>query len=244
MANAKSSLKPHIKLEPQPRYQRAIVCGAPERAALIASQLDGTVELAKNREYHSFIGKYKGVDVLAVSHGVGAAGATICFQELMDVGVKTLIRVGTAGGLQDDSKIGDLALATAAIRQEGTSALMVPLCFPAVADPELTQGLAEALKSSGQPFHRGIIVTSDLFYPGLLENELKTFQQANAIAVEMECSALFISAQLRRARAAGIVALDGNPLRWDQGDYNPQAGSLDQAVRFAITAALETIIRF
>jgi uridine phosphorylase len=235
-------MKPHIRLSSDPRFKRAVVCGAPERAALIASQLEGAKELSKNREYHSYIGKHKGVEVMAVSHGVGSAGATICFQELMDVGVESIIRVGTAGGLQDDSQIGDVALATAAVRQEGVTPLMVPMGFPAVADPALTASLARALKEKGRKFHQGVIVTSDLFYPGLLENDLKLYQKAGAVAVEMECSALFVSAWLRKVKAAGVLALDGNPLKWSEGNYNPQAGSLDQALRAAIAAALDAIV--
>ena len=156
-AHAPSSLKPHIKLAPDTRFQRAIVCGAPERAALIASQMEGSVELAKNREYHSYLGRHQGVDVLIMSHGVGAPGATICFQEMMDVGVKSIIRLGTAGGLQDESRIGDIAVATSAVRQDGTTALMVPAGFPAVADPEITAALAGAVKVASE-IERGVIV--------------------------------------------------------------------------------------
>ena len=236
------SLKPHIRLAADPRFKRAVVCGAPERAALIASQLENPQELAKNREYHSYIGKHKGVEVMAISHGVGAAGATICFQELIDVGVQSIIRVGTAGGLQDEAQIGDVALAVAAVRQEGVTPLMVPMGFPAVADSALTAGLAGALLEKGRKFHRGVVLTSDVFYPGILDTDLRLYQKAGCVAVEMECSALFVTALLRRVRAAGVLALDGNPLKWAEGNYHPTAGSLDQALRAAIAAALDAIV--
>jgi uridine phosphorylase len=235
-------MKPHIRLAADPRFKRAVVCGAPERAALVASQLENPQELAKNREYHSYIGKHRGVEVMAVSHGVGAAGATICFQELMDVGVQSIIRVGTAGGLQDDAQIGDVALATAAVRQEGVTPLMVPIGFPAVADPGLTSALARALREKGRKFHQGVILTSDVFYPGVLDTDLRLYQKAGCVAVEMECSALFVTGLLRKVRTAGVLALDGNPLKWAEGNYNPQAGSLDQALRAAISAALDAIV--
>ncbi len=235
-------MKPHIRLAADPRFKRAVVCGAPERAALVASQLENPQELAKNREYHSYIGKHKGVEVMAVSHGVGAAGATICFQELMDVGVQSIIRVGTAGGLQDDAQIGDVALATAAVRQEGVTPLMVPIGYPAVADPVLTASLARAFREKGRKFHHGVILTSDVFYPGVLDTDLRLYQRAGCVAVEMECSALFITGLLRKVRTAGVLALDGNPLKWAEGNYNPQAGSLDQALRAAISAALDAIV--
>jgi uridine phosphorylase len=237
-------LKPHIKLAPDARFQRAIVCGAPERAALIASQMEGSIELAKNREYHSYLGRHQGVDVMVMSHGVGAPGATICFQEMMDVGVKSIIRVGTAGGLQDESRIGDIAVATAAVRQDGTTAMMVPAGFPAVADAEVTAAIASAIKARGHRFHQGIVVTSDLFYPALVDGQLALFRDANCVAVEMECAALFVTGTLRKVRTGSLLALDGNPLRWTEGEYNPHGGSMDQAIRTAMGAALDAIVKF
>jgi len=244
MSSSASPLKPHIKLAPDARFQRAIVCGAPERAALIASQMEGSVELAKNREYHSYLGRHQGVDVMVVSHGVGAPGATICFQEMIDVGVKTIIRLGTAGGLQDESQIGDIAVATAAVRQDGTTSMMVPAGFPAVADAEITAALTGAVKARNHRLHQGIVVTSDLFYPALIDGQLATFRDAKCVAVEMECAALFVTGTLRGVRTGSLLALDGNPLRWNEGNYNPHGGSMEQAIRTAIAAALDAIVKF
>jgi uridine phosphorylase len=238
------TLKPHVKLARDPRYKRALVCGSPERAAKIAARLTNVENVAKNREYHSYLGQFKGKDVLVTSHGVGASGATICFQELIDVGVETIVRLGTAGGIKDDSKIGDIVVATGAVRKEGVSALMVPMPFPAIPDLDLTQKLISTFESKSVQIRKGIIISSDLFYPGLLDPELELYQKANAVAVEMECSALFVTGSLRNVRCGSVVVCDGNPLKWQQGDYDPTSTKLQDNIERCFDICLEALVAF
>ena len=61
---------------------RALVVGDPGRAARVAELLDNATQLTANREYHVYNGTYRGVPVTVASHGVGAAGAAVCFEEL------------------------------------------------------------------------------------------------------------------------------------------------------------------
>lgn len=220
---------------------RVIVCGAPERAAVIASRLKESRPLAQNREYHSFTGLHNGKPVVVMSHGVGASGATICFNELIDCGADTIVRLGTAGGLYDDTGIGDLVVPTAAIRKDGVSALMVPLEYPAVPDLQVTYDLIKALERLKVKARAGVILTSDLFYPSLLDDQLAFYKKANAIAVEMECSALFITASLRKVRAGSVLMLDGNPLKWSEGHYDPSSSKIVVATDVAIQACLDVL---
>lgn len=231
----------HIQLKEDSRHARVLTCGAPERAARIAEFLQDAKPIAKNREYHSYLGKYEGQDILVISHGVGAAGAAICFQEVINAGAKIMVRLGTAGGLQDSSQIGDLVVATAAVRQEGLTPQMVPLNFPAVPDLSLTQELLTQTQASGGRFTSGIVVSSDLFYPGLLDGQLALYRDAGAVAVEMEFSALFVIGSLRKIKTAGIVALDGNPLKWNEGNYAPGSTVMKDAIERAIPVALKTL---
>lgn len=232
------TLKSHIGLSQLPS-PFVLVCGAPERAQRIANRLHDAKTLAQNREYHSYGGFYRGKPVTVVSHGVGAAGAAICFHELIEAGAKVIIRLGTAGGLHESTQIGDVIVATGAIRNDGVSAAMVPLEFPAVPDIELTLALIHGMQSQQLRGRSGVILTSDLFYPGLLDDRLAFYQKAGAVGVEMECSALFVIAQLKKVRTASMLVLDGNPLKWDEGIYDPQSpklvASMDQAIDICLT---------
>lgn len=226
----------HVKFQSCP--QRAIFCGSPERAEWISSQfLKDSKLLAKNREYHSFVGKFQNHEILVLSHGVGSAGAMIAFHEAFAAGVKSCVRVGTAGGLYDDTQVGDIVVAKAAVRKDGVSSLMIPLSFPAVGDLDLTQNLNSQMTKSGK-FKSGIVVTSDLFYPGLIDDELKLMSRAGCVAVEMECSTLFVGAHLAQVKAAGVFVLDGNPLQWAEGKYDNRPEKLKSSMEKATQAAL------
>ncbi len=238
MNNAK---KPHIHLTQDSRYERVIVCGSPDRAAVFAQALENPVLVAKNREYHSYLGQYDGVSILVTSHGVGSAGAAICFQELIDVGAKAMIRIGTAGGLYDETRIGDIAVATSAVRKDGVSNLMVPTAYPAVASRQITSHLIAALEAKNIDHRDGVVVTSDLFYPGPMGDDLELFARAGAIAVEMECSTLFVIGALRKIQTGAMLVLDGNPLKWSEGHYDPNPERLKSSMTSCLLAALETL---
>ena len=241
-AKPEQTMKPHIHLSPSRSYARAIVCGSPERAEFISHVLENSKCLARHREYHSYLGTYSGQEIIVVSHGVGSAGAAICFQELIDVGARAIIRIGTAGGLYDGAQIGDVVIATAAIRRDGVTGLMVPPHVPAVPDIALTYALMTAAQKGPLAAKAGMILTSDLFYGGVLDDELELHAKAGAIAVEMECSTLFIIGLLRKIKTAAILVLDGNPLKWAEGQYDPSPARLQASTEACVQAALGALV--
>ncbi|MNW25754.1 Uridine phosphorylase [compost metagenome] len=131
-----------IHSEDVPPY--AVVCGDPARAEKISRKLDNARELAFSREYRTFVGTYEGVKIAVVSHGVGSPGAAVCFEELIRAGVKTLIRVGTAGSYTAEYPAGSVIVSTAAVRTDGLTRQLVPEGFPAVADSGVTEALFAA----------------------------------------------------------------------------------------------------
>lgn len=232
----------HLQLPKSRDYQRVLVCGSPERASLISTYLEAPQAVAKNREYHSYLGGFGGQKILVLSHGVGAPGAAICFQEVIDAGARAMIRIGTAGGLFAESQIGDVVVAHAAVRQDGLTAAMVPLAYPAVADVELAMLLRGKLQERSWTGRAGTILTTDLFYKGLLSDDLQLYSNAGVLAVEMECSALFIIASLRKVAAAAAVVLDGNPLK--KGEYDPRPERLATSVELAAKSALLALAQY
>lgn len=224
---------------------RVLVVGDPARAERIAGLLDDANQVGRNREYVTFRGCHRGTELAVVSHGVGSAGAAVCFEELCRGGAQRLIRAGTAGGLQDDVVDGTLVVVRAAVRDDGVTARLVPAGYPAVADVDVVTALRAAATEAGQPVVEGIVLTSDLFYPhAVLGSDLARWQRAGVVAVEMECAALFVTAALHGAAAGAILAIDGNPLREgddDMSGYDPHRDIVVDAVDRMIAIALDAI---
>jgi uridine phosphorylase len=225
---------------------KALVVGDPARAEAAADLLDDPVEVGRNREYVTFAGRYGGTPVAVVSHGVGSAGAAVCFEELCRAGVKRIIRSGTAGGMQEYLGDGDVVVVSAAVRDEGSTERIVPLRYPAVANADVLFDLRNAAATRGQAVHEGIVLTSDLFYPHpVLGSDLLLWQRAGVVAVEMECAVLFVIAAQHGAAAGAILALDGNPLAEgddDMAGYDPHRPVVREAVDAVLKIALDALI--
>lgn len=227
--------------------ERVLVVGDPARAERIAGLLDGGREVARNREYVTFVGRHAGEEIGVVSHGVGSAGATVCFEELCRAGARRLIRAGTAGGMQPAIRDGAVVVARGAVRAEGTTAHLVPVGFPAVADVDVVVALREAAAARQRPITEGIVLTNDVFYPhDVLGSDLAMWQRAGVVAVEMECAALLVTAALHGAAAGAILAVDGNPLAEgdeDMSGYDPHRSVVVEAVDQMIAVALDAVAR-
>ncbi|MGW0424917.1 nucleoside phosphorylase [Streptomyces sp. NPDC003015] len=185
----------------------AVVVGDPARAAAVAALLDGTEEVSYHREYRVFSGSWKGVPVVVASHGVGGPGAILLFQELAEAGIGTILRFGTAGAMRPGIGDGDLVIAEAAVRDDGVTQQLLPPEYPAVSAPEAVLALQRAARATGAPHHRGIVWTRAAFQPGLLP--LFSYDGAGLAAIEMELSALLVTASLRGLVAGGVLVIDG-----------------------------------
>jgi DeoD family purine-nucleoside phosphorylase len=151
-----------------------------------------------------YSGAYEGKPVSVQGTGMGCPGATIVFEELIQLGCKRLMRVGTCGGLQAHHALGDLIVALTAVPADQTAMHLVggePHC--PTASWELIHGAVHAAKEMGQAMHVGPIVSSDLFY-NPSEGQYERWSQRGVLAVEMEAAALFTVAAI-----GGIGKVDG-----------------------------------
>jgi uridine phosphorylase len=226
-----------------------IVCGDPDRAKTIASQFDAFELLSSQREYHTYIGHYKDMPVAVCSHGIGAAGAAIAFEEIIRAGGRRLIRTGTCGSLQSGVRSGHLVIAVGAVSNIGYVRETVPNGYPAVADFGLTLALQKEAILAECLHSVGIVLTRDNFYAGVDPSgtpDYEMMSQANVEAVEMECAALFVIGSLRQVQTAAILAVDGNVLESGgelMESYQPHHGSVAEAVRAEISITLNALYR-
>jgi len=198
-------LQPHIQLDEKVNAQYALLPGDPARLDRIAPFLSEVTELAYNREFRSLRGVYKGMPVLAVSTGIGGASAGIAVEELHNIGVKAMIRVGSCGALQPKVKLGDIIIVNGAVKDDGASKTYSQAILPAVPNAELMIACIEAAKALGCPYHVGIARSHDSFYTDQ-EVEIDAYwSRQGVLGADMETAALFTIAHLRGVKAASIL---------------------------------------
>lgn len=236
----------HIGLAPSQGAGFALLTGDPGRVEGIARRLEQPSFVAQNREYTTWAAKLNGQRLLITSHGIGGPSTAICVEELARCGVHTLIRIGTCGGMHLDVLGGDLVIATAAIRQEGTSCEYLPLEFPAVADLDVTNALVNAARSAGRRVHAGVVQCKDSFYgqhspdaspiAPRLQYQWQAWCKGGCLASEMESAALFIVGASLGLRTGCVLNTVWNQERAAAGLDNPRSEDTSAAIDTAIAA--------
>jgi uridine phosphorylase len=212
-----------------------LIPGDPRRVEIIASLMDESWKRADYRGFVTYTGKKDGVGISVCSTGIGCPSTAIAVEELARIGGEVFIRVGTTGALQEDVRMGDIVVASAAVRADGTSRIYAPLEFPAVPDFYVSAALLQAAKKFKRKTHFGVVLSTDAFYGN--HRILKRWSKFGVLAVEMESSVIFTVAALKKLKAGSILAVDGNPLLGiGKGEFEPgeQTGELDNSVKKAI----------
>jgi len=243
-----AKVQPHLKVKLGDLAPYCLLAGDPGRVDRIASNfLKEAKEVARYRGFVVHTGTYKEVPVSAASTGIGTPSACIVVEELARVGVTTMIRVGTCGSMQAHIDQGDIVIATAATRTDGATRAYAPVECPAVADMEVTSALAKMAEDLGLKYYLGPVFTSDAFYAEDTEFASR-WGAMGVLAVEMECSGIFLLGGLRRLRTGAILAVDGNLVKGrhkDEFEEGKENGEVHPLVRVAvddeIRVALEAI---
>jgi uridine phosphorylase len=200
-----------------------LVPGDPARVLEIGAHFDDYRIVGENRECLTIIGHYRGMEIGACSTGMGGPSTEIAVVELMHLGVKNLIRVGTSGGLDPTVRPGDLIIATGCVRYTGAADAYVPQNYPAVAHHELLMALIEACETLRFRYHVGLGLTVDTFYatkPHLIRSEtpvhtqsehlINQWAEAGVLQVEMETATLFVLGTLLGLRTAAVCTAGSN----------------------------------
>ncbi|MGE5675901.1 MAG: nucleoside phosphorylase [Mycobacterium leprae] len=236
----------HVRVRPGDVGKYVLLPGDPARSDRVAKYLENAQLVAHNREYRTFTGTYKGVTISVTSTGIGCPSAAIAVEELANVGAENFIRIGSSAGLQPHIHIGDLLITTGAMKNEGTSRFHVPDAFPAVPDFFLTRTLidtAQSMRSElGCEVHVGLSASDDSFY-GESPEWIQKLSGWGLNNVEMEASAIFTVAHVRKCRAAAICAVSGN-LVTGEVVYEEENKGLVQGWENEIKVVLEAIYRF
>ena len=200
----------------------ALLSGDPQRANFIAqTYLHDVRILSENRGLHSYLGYLpNGKPVLSATSGMGAPSLSIVVNELVQVGIQKIIRIGTCGSIQPHIPVGSIVISSAALCRQGAANDIAPVEYPAAADPFLTVALVNAAQELKIEHYLGITASVDTFYEGQertnsanshlirkLEGITEEYRQLNILNYEMEAGTLFKMAGVYGFAAAAVCGV-------------------------------------
>ncbi|MGF0112577.1 purine-nucleoside phosphorylase [Streptococcus sp. SGI.013] len=199
----------HIEAKQGEIADKILLPGDPLRAKFIAENfLEDAVCFNNVRGMLGYTGTYKGHRVSVMGTGMGMPSISIYACELIvDYGVKTLIRVGTAGSLNKDIHVRELVLAQAAATNSNIIRNDFPeYDFPQIADFSLLDKAYHIAENMGVTTHVGSVLSSDVFYSNMFERNLK-LGELGVKAVEMEAAALYYIAAQHGVQALAMMTI-------------------------------------
>lgn len=215
--------------------ERVLLPGDPHRALAVAQALlDGPKMFNHNRGLWGYTGIARdGAPLSVQATGMGGPSAAIVVEELVDLGARAFVRIGTCGALRDSFEIGELVTAARVVGADGTSAAL-GAASPLAPDPTLTAAL---IAGGARPV---TALSTDLFYDP--RDELPDAWVADgADVVEMEAAALLAVAERRGVAAAVVLGVtdllaSGDRERIPHADVEPLGVALGEAGWAALSA--------
>jgi DeoD family purine-nucleoside phosphorylase len=198
----------HVRAEPGDFAESVLLPGDPRRATYIAENFFEEAKLVtEERGMLGYTGTYKGEPVSVQATGMGCPSAAIVTEELIELGARNLVRVGTCGGYHRDLRLGDLIIATAATPQDGTvSSITRGIPYAPAAHFDIVHAAHHAAESAGRRTFVGPIVSSDLFYDPQ-EDPATLWSKLGVLAVEMEAAVIFTLSAMRGVRAGCLLTV-------------------------------------
>lgn len=233
----------HIKAEEKDISSHVILVGDPGRAQKIGEKFLRESKLVNTyRTLYVYSGYYKDKKITVATTGMGAPSTAIVLEEIIKLGGRIFIRVGSAGGMSPEIEVGDIVIATGSIREDGTTLHYLPKEFPAVPDFDVLKTLVEVAKEKTERVFYGITLSTDVFYIPKTEEEKILLSKVGVKAVEMESGCVFIVSQRRGVKAGALFSIDGNVLK---GIIKPpsQEELFRKGEELSIEIALESLYR-
>jgi uridine phosphorylase len=230
----------------------ALLSGDPDRATHIANTyLTEVTMLSEHRGLNSYVGALpNGRRILSATSGMGAPSLSIVVNELVQVGIKTIIRIGTCGSIQKHVLPGSVVISSAALCRQGAANDIAPVEYPAAADPFLTVALANAARALQVDHHVGITASVDTFYEGQERAEsanphlLRTlrgitdeYRHLNVLNYEMESGTLFKMGGVYGFAAGCVAGVVAQRMEGESVVLESKAGAVENAIRVAVEVA-------
>lgn len=229
----------HIGAKPGEIAETVLLPGDPYRARWAAETfLDSPECINQVRGMLGYTGQWKGNRVTVQGSGMGMPSLSIYVNELIrDYGAKTLIRIGSCGGMQPQVALRDVVIATTASSVSTPSrAMLRELNFAPAADWGLLRAAVAAAETRPTGVHVGGIYSSDCFYderPDLMEQLIRH----GVLGVEMEAAELYTVAARHGCRALAICTVSDHLVTGKELPSDQREKSFGDMIEIALEAA-------
>ena len=238
---------PHINVADDIGFGKTVLMpGEPLRAKFIAENfLENPVLVDNVRGVNGYTGYYKGVKVTVMASGMGMPAIGIYSHELFNFfGVENIIRVGSAGSIQDHINLYDIVLGQGACTDSGWAAQYhLPGTFAPIADFNLLCAAVDACKAHGATYHVGNINSSDVFYGDHVDvpeglDSVYGLKKMGVMALEMEAAALYMNAARYGKRALCICTISDHVLKGVETTAEERQNSFTTMMKVALDVAV------
>ncbi|HIW62851.1 MAG TPA: purine-nucleoside phosphorylase [Candidatus Stackebrandtia excrementipullorum] len=229
----------HISAEPGDIAETVLMPGDPLRAKWIAeTYLTDAVCYSSVRNMYGYTGHYQGHRLSVQGSGMGMPSASIYAHELLaEYGVKTLVRVGSAGALAESLELRDVVAAIGASSESAMNRMRFDgmIDYAPVADFGLLRDAVDTAADQGKPVHVGQILSGDVFY-GDRPDLYTKLAQYGVLAVEMEAAALYTLAARFDARALTLLTISDHLVHDTHLSSDDRERSFADMVQIALAA--------
>ena len=241
------AVTPHINVADPIGFGKTVLMpGDPLRAKFIAENfLENPVLVNNVRGVQGHTGYYKGVKVSVMASGMGMPAIGIYSHELFNFfGVENIIRVGSAGSIQDHINLYDIVLGQGACTDSNYAAQFhLPGTFAPIADYTLLSEAVKACEAHGATYHVGNVNSSDVFYGdhmGVPEglDSVYGLKKMGVMALEMEAAALYMNAARYGKRALCICTISDHVLKGVETTSEERQTAFTQMMRIALDVAV------
>ena len=198
----------HVRAQTGEVAPFVLLPGDPGRAEYIAENfLEGVTPYNTYRSLLGFTGAYKGLPVSVQTTGMGCPSTSIVAEELVQLGARVLVRVGTSGAVDPALSAADLLVVQGAVPLDGaTRQYLEGRPYAPIPSWPALKALEQAAAASGEPYHVGLIATEDAFYATNPERA-REWNRYGVLAFEMEAAALFLVAKMRGVHAGALLTV-------------------------------------
>ena len=237
---------PHISAKPGDFGKTVLMPGDPLRSKFIAETfLENPVLVNNVRGVHGYTGYYKGVRVSVMASGMGMPAIGIYSHELFNgYNVENIIRVGSAGSIQEHIDLYDIVLAQGACTDSNFAhQFHVPGTFAPIASYELLSEAVKACEAHGAKYHVGNVNSSDVFYgdhEGVPEglDSVYGLKKMGVMALEMEAAALYMNAARYGKRGLCICTISDHVLKGVETTSEERQTAFTQMMKVALDVAV------